>query len=473
MRRTKIVATIGPASRSLDVVERLIAAGMNVARLNMSHGTHAEHAEAIANLRVASQRHKEPLAILLDLQGPKIRTGPLRAGSVTLTSGAEIVITTRDVPGDEHEVGTTYSRLPEDVEAGKTILVDDGRIELHVLAVNETDVRCRVVNGGILGEHKGINLPGAIINAPSLTEKDREDLAFGLERGVDYVALSFVRSPEDILELKRAMGAQGASVPVVAKLEKPEALRRLSEILEVSDVVMVARGDLGIEMPPEQVPTWQKRIIAEANRCRVPVITATQMLESMIQSPVPTRAEASDVANAILDGTDAVMLSGETAIGSYPVQAVRMMSRIVVEAESAFYYRQRALVPRPPATDFSHAISAAVREIASDFAGIKAVVAFTKSGYTASLIAKERPRPPILALTPYTIVYYRLALYWGVTPILCDMAADADGMLARVEEIATNMGHVAKGDTVIITGSLPVDKQGPTNFLKLHRILEG
>ena len=476
MRRTKIVCTIGPASQSEEQLEQLMHAGMNVARLNFSHGTHEEHAVIIERVRDISARLGCAVAILQDLQGPKIRTGALEGGKpVILVDGAHLTITSRPVMGNAQVVSTTYQALPQDVKVGDRILLDDGLMELRVLDTNETDVQCEVVHGGILKEHKGINLPGVAVSAPALTEKDRDDLKFGVLHNVDYVALSFVRKPEDVLaakELIRQFQSELAQVrsreiiPVIAKLEKPEAVARLDEILDVTDGVMVARGDLGVEMAPEKVPLIQKRIIAKCNNAGLPVITATQMLESMMTNPRPTRAEASDVANAILDGTDAVMLSGETAAGDYPIEAVQMMVRIAVETEGG---NRTAQQPQCKHLTQSHAVSHAARTL-SEEASVQAIVVFTRSGASAHLISKDRPRPPIIAYTPSERVYHHLALWWGVWPHRVEMQNSTEELIAVVDQLLQDEHIARRGEHVVIMGGMPVASRARTNFVKLQRV---
>ncbi|HEV7236404.1 MAG TPA: pyruvate kinase, partial [Ktedonobacteraceae bacterium] len=437
MRHTKIVCTIGPASNSEERIEQLMRVGMNVARLNFSHGTQNDHAIVIERVRSISARLGCAIAILQDLQGPKIRTGQLKDGQpVMLVDGTETTITTRPIIGNADMFATTYQPLPQDVKVGDRILLDDGLLELRVLAHNETDVRCQVVHGGLLKEHKGINLPGVAVSAPALTEKDRDDLKFGVLHKVDYVALSFVRKPEDVVEAKQLIKQYQVelnvgklaqiSIPLIAKLEKPEAVARLDEILDVVDGVMVARGDLGVEMAPEKVPLIQKRIINRCNDLGLPVITATQMLESMITNPRPTRAEASDVANAILDGTDAVMLSGETAVGAYPIEAVQMMVRIALETESG---NRTARQPQCKRLTQAHAVSHAARALAEE-ASVQTIVVFTRSGASAHLISKDRPRTPILAYTPSERVYRQLALWWGVWPHILPMQGTTEELIS-------------------------------------------
>lgn len=479
MRRTKIVCTLGPASSGEERIEQLMRAGMNVARLNFSHGTQDEHAGVIERIRAISARLGCSIAILQDLQGPKIRTGQLQGGqAVKLTDGAEVTITTGPIIGDAHTITTTYELLPKDVKAGDRILLDDGLLELRVIDFAETEVRCTVVHGGLLKEHKGINLPGVAVSAPALTEKDRDDLRFGVKHGVDYVALSFVRKPEDVLEAKELIRQFQAEqeagkcvqlqmpIPLIAKLEKPEAVARLDEILAVVDGVMVARGDLGVEMAPEKVPLIQKRIISKCNEQGLPVITATQMLESMIINPRPTRAEASDVANAILDGTDAIMLSGETAIGAYPIEAVQMMVRIALETEGS---DRTALQPQCKRLSQSHAVSHAARAL-SEEASVQSIVVFTRSGASAHLISKDRPRTPILAYTPSERVYHQLALWWGIWPHQLEMRGTTEELIAVVEQRLLDEKLVQRGEHVVIMGGMPVASQARTNFVKLHRV---
>ena len=483
MRRTKIVCTIGPATSSEEQLEQLMRAGMNVARLNFSHGTHPEYELVLDRIRTISVRLGCAIAILQDLQGPKIRTGTLEGGQpVLLADGARLTITTRDVVGNAETISTTYKQLPQDVKGGDRILLDDGLLELRVLGSDETEVQCLVVHGGVLKEHKGINLPGVAVSASALTEKDRNDLKFGVRHGVDYVALSFVRRPEDIVEaralIRQLQAEQGReqaqcrdaslppSVPLIAKLEKPEAVARLDEILEVVDGVMVARGDLGVEMASEKVPLIQKRIIAACNDRGLPVITATQMLESMITHPRPTRAEASDVANAILDGTDALMLSAETASGDYPLEAVQMMVRIALETEAD---PRSARQPQCQHLNPAHAVSHAARALAEE-ASVRAIVVFTRSGASAHLISTDRPRTPILAYTPSEHVYRQLALWWGVWPHRIDMGETTEELIKHVDQRLQEDKLVSRGERVVIMGGLPIASQARTNFVKLQSV---
>src|SRR2546421_3048263 len=476
MRRTKIVCTIGPATNSEEKLEQLMRAGMNVARLNFSHGTHDEHRQVIERVRAISARLDCTVAILQDLQGPKIRTGALQDGKpVSLVDSTQVTITTRDIVGNGQIISTTYENLPQDVKPGDRILLDDGLMELRVLSANETDVQCLVVHGGVLKEHKGINLPGVAVSSPALTEKDRDDLQFGIKHRVDYVALSFVRSPEDIREAKHLIrqyttelyrGEEERDIPLIAKIEKPEAVERLDKILEVADGVMGARCDLGGEMTQEKVPLIQKRIIARCNEQGLPVITATQMLESMITNPRPTRAEVNDVSNSILDGTDSVMLSAETSVGAFPIEAVQMMTRIALETEGNNLTADR---PKHEHRSLSHAVSHAARALAED-TNIQDIVVFTRSGNSARLISKDRPRVPILAYTPSEPVYYQLALWWGVWPYRISMQGTTEDLIALVEQRLQDETLAQNGEYVVIMGGMPIASQARTNFVKLHRV---
>jgi pyruvate kinase len=473
MRFTKIVCTIGPASDTEEKLTELIGAGMNVARLNFSHGTHAEHAATIGRIRRVANRLNRPIAILQDLQGPKIRTGTLENGRIVeLKDQSEFIITTRAVEGNAQEVSTTYEGLPRDVRPGNRLLLDDGLMELRVERVEGPDVHTRVIHGGVLKEHKGINLPGVMVNIPSLTEKDRADLAFGVAQQVDYIALSFVRRAEDVANVKRALveiDPKAAKLPIIAKLEKPAALDNLEAIVETSEGVMVARGDLGVELSPQQVPTAQKRIIEAANRQRKLVITATQMLESMITHPLPTRAEVSDVANAIFDGTDAAMLSGETAVGLYPVEAVRMMAAIIEEAEGHAKEWGRWHGATETTSDDSIALARAARELAHD-RDVTAIAIFTLTGRNARIMSKARPDVPILAFTPEPKTHLRMALMWGVSSYLVPHADSVEAMLAHVEAAMLLSSPVRPGQQVIVIAGLPTNKLVPANFILLHTV---
>jgi pyruvate kinase len=467
-RHSKIVCTIGPATRSPRMIGKLMRAGMDVARLNFSHGTHEEHAQSISILRHAAIEIKRPIAILADLQGPKIRTGALAGGgTVFLRAGQRFVITTAKVLGDSTRVNTTFQALPHEVKRGDRILLSDGLIELRVESVKRLEVICQVANGGILGEHKGINLPGITLHVPALTEKDRSDLRFALLHGADYIAVSFVRRPEDVLVAKAIVRRAKRETPVIAKLEKPEAIENLDEILSVSDGVMVARGDLGVEMNPERVPVVQKNIIARAREHRRPVITATQMLESMTENPRPTRAEASDVANAIFDGTDAVMLSAETATGNYPVEAVAMMARIIEEAEGSIQE-----FPRPAGTERLK-VAETIAEIvchASRELHMRLIAVFTHSGFTARLVSRYRPLVPIVAFSPEAATRRRMVLLWGVTPRRIVDIKKIDVLPAITEKRLLEERLVKKGDVIAIVAGTPMGMRGTTNFMKFHVI---
>ncbi|MFM8392929.1 MAG: pyruvate kinase [Acidobacteriota bacterium] len=474
MRKAKIVATIGPASRSPEQLQALLMAGMNVMRVNMSHGSHEYHAEAIRNARQIAAELGRPLAVLLDLSGPKIRTGKLKDHQpIFLQSGQQLTITTREVEGDSNLLSTSYINLPKDVSIGDRILLSDGLIELQVEQVGNTEVMCRVLNSGQLGENKGINLPGVKLSAPSLTEKDRGDLKFGLDQQVDYVALSFVRSARDCIGAKTLIEFLGANVPLIAKIEKREALEDLDGIIEASDGVMVARGDLGVETSVESVPVYQKQIIAKANAAQKLILTATQMLESMTHEPRPTRAEASDVANAILDGTDAVMLSAETATGDYPKQSIETMSRIITFMEGS-YLRSGRLRERIDGQQLgiegraiAEAASYAAQEIRS-----KLIIVFTKSGSMARHLAALRPSQRIVAVTPHETTYRSLAAVWGIEPCLLDFSGRTSDLLARADEAIVSKGLAQRGETVVAMAGLLPEQPSLSSMMKLHRIGE-
>ncbi len=469
MRRAKIVCTLGPASRTPEVVGALIDAGMDVARLNFSHGDYETHLGFLRMVRGEAERRGRPVAILQDLQGPKIRVGRFAKGAVELATGAEFTITTREVAGDERVVSTTYKELPRDVKAGDTILLDDGYLQLEVLSVDGEDVKTRVVEGGILKNNKGINLPGVKVSAPALTDKDRADMAFGLRAGVDFIALSFIRDPADVREARRLTTLDDVRIPILAKIEKPEAVARLDEIVEAADGIMVARGDLGVEMGAEKVPLVQKRAIEITNARGKVVITATQMLESMIENPRPTRAEVSDVANAILDGSDAVMLSGETASGKYPLQAVRTMARIIKEIETSQYYRLNLELPTIDLPVSTNAVAHAA-VVASKQMHLKVIACYSDSGGIARLISEYRPEALIVALTTNEVTYRRLALYWGVAPVMISPAATTDEMFHRVSRVVRERGLAPHGEQVVITMGVPIGSGESTNLMKIHRI---
>lgn len=477
MRRTKIVATLGPAADTPEAIHDLIEAGVNVFRLNFSHGTHSEHQQRFELVREAARNTGASVAILMDLQGPKMRTGKLEDGTpIHLEPGQAFTITTKEILGNADMVSTSYELLPADARVGGSVLLSDGLIELRVLRTTGTEVECEVVNGGELRENQGINLPGAQVSAPAVTKKDVDDLHFGLGLGVDYVAISFVRSARDVQRVKDLISQSGQDTPVIAKLERPEALLELDDILHTTDGVMVARGDLGVEMPAEQVPVVQKHIIEQANRVGIPVITATQMLESMIYNPRPTRAEATDVANAILDGTDAVMLSGETAKGKYPFETVRTMSRIAETTEASgldtrLPRHQHQLATKAGMIDPHQAIAAAVTAVCNELP-IRAIVVFTRSGSTALTVSLQRPHVPILAFTPVENVYHRIALYWGVVPIMYPYVEGMEMFEQGANSVLVSRGYAAPGDLVVMTGAHPIVQYGPTNFLKIFPMRE-
>lgn len=473
-RRAKIVATIGPASHDEQSIQKLIQAGMNVARINFSHGSHEDHAQSIKRLRKASQLLDQPVTILQDLQGPKIRTGEIENGAVELVAGQTLKLTTENIEGNEKIVSVDYSDLPTSVEIGGRILLDDGNLELQVTGVKGEVVETEILLGGKLKPNKGVNLPGAILTIRAFTEKDKADLEFGLQQGVDAIALSFVRSVKDISRLRQTIASCDSArcdTPIIAKLERPEALDNLHDIIHAADGVMVARGDLGVEMLPEMVPIAQKRIIQMANRHAKTVITATQMLESMMHNPRPTRAEASDVANAIFDGSDAVMLSGETAVGSYPVKAVEMMSSIICQAETHMrdWGHAKIEISQDLPHDDALFITRAAHELAQD-KDVAAIAAFTQSGRTARLMSKSRPEVPILAFTPDKDTYQRMSILWGVTPHLVPHADTVEEMLAHVEAAMISETSIQPGQEVALIAGFPIGKQGPANFALLHTI---
>ena len=468
-RRAKIICTIGPSCNTESMLRELMRLGMDVARLNFSHGTHQEHARNIARLRRAAKQENRTICILQDLQGPKIRTGSLKGHEpVALKTGSQVTITPRDVAGTANLISTTFPELAQELRPGARILLSDGLIELRVTRVRGRDLECEVVNGGMLAEHQGINLPGVALSIPALTAKDRADLEFGLKSGVDMVALSFVRSGADVRSVKQIITARGRDVPVIAKLEKPQALKQLEEIFEASDGVMVARGDLGVEMPAEKVPVIQKYVIRRAADWRKPVIIATQMLESMIENPRPTRAEASDVANAVFDGTDAVMLSAETASGLYPREAVAMMARIVVEAESNMAEFTQPRRRHQRRLSIAEAICESIAHAAEDL-HMGAIAVFTESGNTALLISKYRPQAEIYAFCRTLPVCNRLNLLWGVQPVVRDQALTAEEMLSAAEQELLRRGRIKTGDVLGVVAGTQM-ASGSTNFMRLHLV---
>jgi len=469
-RRTKIVCTIGPSTSSASMIKELLQAGMDVARINFSHGTHKEHASYIRTLQQAAKQAGVPLGIMQDLPGPKNRTGKLKKGAIELTENADFVLTTKEVLGDEHRVSVGLPDLPKNVKPGDMIFIDDGAIELKVVATSKTEVSCQIVTGGKLGEDKGINIPGITWDAPTITEEDWNHLLFGLKNNVDFIALSFIREANDVIKVRSFLQKKKKTPALIAKIERREALDNLDEILKVADGAMVARGDLGIEIPIQRVPIVQKEIIQKCNRLGKPVIVATQMLESMVNSPRPTRAEVTDVANAIFDGADALMLSEETAVGSYPVEAVSMMSQIALEAETALPYEE-ILTNKgkdlQPQTD--DAISYAACHTAHQL-GAAAIIAFTSSGSTARRVAKYRPKVPILAITPSQVTQRQLSLSWGVRAFQIPEPSKIAMLFARGARVAKRTGLAQDGDLVVITGGVPIGVSGSTNLLKVERV---
>jgi pyruvate kinase len=472
VKNTKIVCTLGPASSEPDVLDALIAEGMDVARLNFSHGTHEDHARTFGRVRDAALRAGREVTILQDLQGPKIRVGLLNGGSMEIEDGALVSIVPGEKQGDDGAIPTTYEGLPKDVSVGDTILMDDGLLRMKVVGVEAQNVSCRVEVGGTLKNRKGINLPGVAVSAPALTVKDLTDLDYGVELGVDFVCLSFVRSAEDI-ELARArLRSKGADTPIIAKIEKPEAVENLAAILDATDGIMVARGDLGVEMGPEKVPLIQKHCIEEANRRGKLVITATQMLESMVHNSFPTRAEASDVANAVLDQSDAVMLSGETATGDHPALVVRTMTRIINEIEASDRYRALAELPPLDMAMTSNAIAHAAASAADTLKDVTAIVCISTFGITPTLLSDYRPRVPVYALTREAAHCRRLAAFWGVHPIRFDFSkgSSTEETFERADALLLERGIVKRGDKIVFTLAVPVAGGSHTNTLKVHRV---
>lgn len=467
IHRTKIVATIGPASDSPAMIRKMLLAGMNVARLNFSHGSYDDHAERIQRLRAASRDLDLPLMLLQDLQGPKIRVGDLPPERILLEAGATLTLVPLDDDTEQpNTVGIDYPYVAEEAEVGAQVLLDDGLLELRVEAIAGNAVQCSVVTGGVLKSHKGVNFPTLTLRLPSMTDKDKRDLEFGIQQGVDLISLSFVRQPTDVQELKALLREHDTAIPVLAKLEKPQAIANLEAIVDECDAIMVARGDLGVEMSPEKVPLIQKQIIELCNQKGIPVITATQMLDSMIHNPRPTRAEASDVANAIMDGTDAVMLSGESAIGDYPIEAVTMLARIATEVEPKLKfinYPARHKDDADALTEALHAID--------DTLDLHCIVALTETGYTANLVSAERPSAPVVAYTPDARIYHRLSLNWGLRPVLMNFTKDTiEELLPELEADLIQRHFASPGDKILVMGGLPMGESGSTNFLKLHTI---
>ena len=468
MRKTKIVCTLGPATNDVEIMKQLIQNGMDAARINFSHGTYETHAETIAKLKQAREELNAPIPLILDTKGPEIRVKTFKEDKVRLEEDATFTLTTREVEGDVNIVSVTYADLPKDVHRGSRILIDDGLIELKVEDITETDVVCRVVNGGVVKSRKGVNLPGVEVNLPSLMEKDIEDLKFGVENGFDIVAASFIRSAEDVLKIRRVLEENGGGqMHIISKIENQQGVENIDKILEASDGIMVARGDLGVEIPPEEVPLVQKILIAKANRIGKPVITATQMLESMVHSPRPTRAEANDVANAIFDGSDAIMLSGETAAGAYPLEAVATMARIALKAESAVDYAAKlANTTEPARVNITNAISMAACATAAELK-TAAITTVTKSGFTARMISRYRPACPLIASTSDETVWRQMNLIWGCKPMLYTGELPRGGVFDTALEIAVKSGLLKNGDTVVSALGMPLGFSGATNTLRV------
>ena len=468
MRKTKIVCTLGPATNDVEIMKQLIQNGIDAARINFSHGTYETHAETIAKLKQAREELNAPIPLILDTKGPEIRVKTFKEDKVRLEEDATFTLTTRDVEGDVNIVSVTYADLPKDVHRGSRILIDDGLIELKVEDITETDVVCKVVNGGVVKSRKGVNLPGVEVNLPSLMEKDIEDLKFGVENGFDIVAASFIRSAEDVLKIRRVLEENGGGqMHIISKIENQQGVENIDKILEASDGIMVARGDLGVEIPPEEVPLVQKILIAKANRIGKPVITATQMLESMVHSPRPTRAEANDVANAIFDGSDAIMLSGETAAGAYPLEAVATMARIALKAESAVDYAAKlANTTEPARVNITNAISMAACATAAELK-TAAITTVTKSGFTARMISRYRPACPLIASTSDETVWRQMNLIWGCKPMLYTGELPRGGVFDTALEIAVKSGLLKNGDTVVSALGMPLGFSGATNTLRV------
>ncbi|MCK8499531.1 MULTISPECIES: pyruvate kinase [Myxococcus] len=466
MRKAKIICTLGPATSSLEAIEGLIRAGMNVARLNFSHGTHDEHRHRVSLIRKAAQRLKLPVAILQDIQGPKIRLGKFEGGQLVVKPGQRVTVTTRAVVGQGSIIPTPIKSLVKDVAAKDAILLDDGRVRLRVRKVSGQDVLCEVEVGGLLKDHKGLNLPGSPMSVPTITAKDEADLAFGQDVGVDYVALSFVRTAEDIHKARKHVAKN--KTPLIAKIEKPQAVEQLDAIARAADGIMVARGDLGVEMPLEQLPAIQKHMVKVVNQMGGLVIVATEMLESMVANPRPTRAEVSDVANAILDGADAVMLSGETAAGRYPTEAAATMARIVEETERGVTRHQHHS-PFERSEDLGTGVAAAAVAAAGQL-GIQTIVAYTESGHTARLISEFRPNARIIALTPSETTVNRMSLYWGVTGLQVRRVRSTDAMLGQVRKLCLREGICEEGAPVVVVAGVPLNVPGNTNLMSIHRV---
>jgi pyruvate kinase len=466
MRKAKIICTIGPASSSKSIIYRMIRSGMNVARLNFSHGTHSGHKKAVDLIRSGARKYNSPVAVLQDLKGLKIRIGPIKDGRVLIKKGSALSLTTKKVTGDDKEVQIVYPHLAKDLNAGNTVFIDDGLIQLKVIRKERSRLITRVIEGGILKEKKGVNFPGVRVSAPTLTKGDIDDLLLGIRLGVDYIAVSFVRSKSDILRVKRWLKKNRSHIPVIAKIENQQALANIEEIMDAADGIMIARGDLGVEVPPEKVPLIQKRIIERCSSALKPVITATQMLESMTEHMRPTRAEAADVANAVLDGTDALMLSGETAVGKYPLDALKMMDRIIRYTET---HKVKAYSPRVESKTFAQAIAEAACLSATDIKA-KTITAFTRSGFTSLLVSKFRPKIPVTGFTVNEDIRRRMNLYWGIIPHVLKFPEDTDKMITGSEKALLQKKIVKKGDSIVIIATSPFSLGGKTNLMKIHRV---
>lgn len=471
LKKTKIVCTIGPASDSVETLKTLMQSGMNVCRLNFSHGSHEEHLQRIKNIKQAREELDMPIAIMLDTKGPEIRLGDFGVDQVQLSIGDQFTLTTRDVIGDQNICSVSYRGLPDDLDIGKKVLIDDGLVELEVVEIKDTDVICKVNNYGILKSKKGVNIPNSKVKLPAITEKDISDIKFGIENGIDYIAASFIRKSQDVLDIRKILEENnGNDIKIISKIESQEGVDNLDEIINTSDGIMVARGDLGVEIQTEIMPIVQKEIIKKTSLAGKPVITATQMLDSMIRNPRPTRAEVTDVANAILDGSDAVMLSGETAAGNYPVNAVKVMNDIAINTENSEEFKEAAN-KRLKWLDITttNAISIATRSI-SEQLGANAIVVATTSGSTARNVSKYRPLSPIVAATTSEGVMRKLSLIWGVHPVLSELSENTDEVIDRSISAGIKKDLVYEGDLIIITAGLPVGVSGTTNLLKVHTI---
>ncbi|MGD9677574.1 MAG: pyruvate kinase [Vulcanibacillus sp.] len=469
-RKTKIVCTIGPANEEVEMLKQFIKSGMNVARFNFSHGDHQEHSRRLDNIKKAVDETGRIVANLLDTKGPEIRIGMVEDSEVELIEGETIIITTDEVLGNKEKISVTYKNLVDEISVGVRILIDDGIIGLEVIDIKENEIFCKIVNGGLLKSKKGVNIPGMKINLPGITEQDKKDILFGIENDFDFIAASFVRKAKDVLEIREILEKNNSDIHIIAKIENQEGVNNIDEILQVSDGIMIARGDLGVEIPAEEVPLVQKMIITKCNEAGKPVITATQMLDSMQRNPRPTRAEASDVANAIFDGTDAIMLSGETAIGKYPLESVLTMARIALRTEQSLNYlemfNKRSSMEQTTITD---AISQSVVNTAIDLR-VNAILTPTESGQTARIVSKYRPRALIIALTPHKKVLKKLSLVWGVLPVISKQVTNTDEMITSTVVDAVNAGCIKRGDLVVITAGIPVGKSGTTNLMKVHLV---